>query len=220
MGLVINIERWDMAAAIAMATEGVRAKYNSGGGGGGFGAADMEIGTKLDGAKVLSAVDNIGKKAQHLADWSMFAYASPMWNAKENKSRLIEHVLNDWVLGRTNVATVQKKTIERIRSLIPAVAGSLALEQASGADTTMVKGEVQYNAGLTRTYLISILVSTDSIECKDQSEQFKTKRRRHYQNHWESWAQHIDEIRSLLTRYDVAARNLYKKELEFKSGAI
>lgn len=59
MGLVINVERWDMAAAISIATEGIRAKYNAGSGGGGFGVADREIGAKLDGAKILAVIDQM-----------------------------------------------------------------------------------------------------------------------------------------------------------------
>jgi hypothetical protein len=220
MGLVINIERWDMAAAIAMATEGVRAKYSEGTGGGGFGAADIEIGAKLDGAKILCAVERMENKAQHLADWCMFAYASPLWNAKENRNRLVDSVLNDWVLNQSKSdRTLQQKTVKRVKSIIPSIAGSLALEQASGADTTVVNGEVHYHSGLTRSYLISVLVSSDCEESNDETETFRGQRRRYYQTHWEPWAQYIDEIRNVLTRYDVTARKLFKKELEFKSGS-
>lgn len=45
MGLCTNIEKWQMPAAIGMATEAIRAKYNEGAGGGGFGMADIEIGS-------------------------------------------------------------------------------------------------------------------------------------------------------------------------------
>lgn len=48
-----------MPAAIGMATEGIRAKCNEGTVGAGFGPADYEIGAKLDGARVLAAVERI-----------------------------------------------------------------------------------------------------------------------------------------------------------------
>lgn len=73
MGLVVQIEHWPMSAAIALATEGVKANYNPGVGGGGFGAADREIGSKLDGAKVLAALERIKRREKHLVDWSLFA---------------------------------------------------------------------------------------------------------------------------------------------------
>lgn len=47
-GLVTSIEDWGMPSAIAMATEGVRAQYSGGVGGGGFGAADYEVDAKVD----------------------------------------------------------------------------------------------------------------------------------------------------------------------------
>lgn len=66
MGLVTSIEHWEMPAASGMATEGIRAKYSEGAGGGGFGAADYEIGAKLDGAKVLAAVERITMSREDL----------------------------------------------------------------------------------------------------------------------------------------------------------
>nr|MBJ6934381.1 hypothetical protein [Vibrio cholerae] len=97
MGLVVNLEHWPMPAAIALATEGVRANYNSGCGGGGFGAADREMACKIDGAKILSVIDAISQTDQHLADWCLFAYASPGWNSHKLADRLIEHIAADWV---------------------------------------------------------------------------------------------------------------------------
>ncbi len=217
MGLLTIIERRDMSAAIGMATEGIRTKYNVESGAGGYRSADTDIGLKVYRAKVLCVVERMSNKAQHLADWCMFAYASPFWNAKENKARLVDAVLNDWVLNQLNSGlAVQPKTIERIRSLIPVIAGGLALEQASGSETTAFNGDMHDKPSLTRTYLISVLVSVDCIESNDQSEQFKNTRRRHYQTHWGSWVQHIDEIRALLTKYDVAARELFRKEFELR----
>ena len=123
MGLVVQIERWSMAAAIALATEGIRAKYNSGVGGGGFGAADREIGAKLDAGKVLAVLDRIKKRQCHLSDWCLFAYASPGWNAKQNRERLLSALMNDWVMnGMVNDVLIQKRTFDKFAVIVPFVA--------------------------------------------------------------------------------------------------
>ncbi|MGY2573742.1 hypothetical protein [Vibrio sp. C8] len=220
MGLVTSVERWEMPAAIGMATEGIRAKYNVGAGGGVFGAADYEIGSKLDGAKVLAAVERMSKSAPHLADWSMFAYASPLWNSNENKTRLFESVMNDWVVCASEQGTmIQQRTHDKVKALIPVIAGGLALEQAGGAQTTLSEGEVKYTPTFTRAYLIHILIEADSLAKNEFSDEFKKKRARYYQNHWSDWNQHVEAIRTLLVSYDQAARKLFKKELENKNGA-
>ncbi|AGN34144.1 hypothetical protein VPPG_00019 [Vibrio phage VD1] len=220
MGLVTSIERWEMPAAIGMATEGIRAKYNEGAGGGGFGAADYEIGAKLDGAKVLAAVERMASKAPHLADWSMFAYASPLWNSNENKTRLFESVMNDWVVCASEQGTmIQQRTHDKVKALIPVIAGGLALEQAGGAQTSLSEGSVKYTPTVTRAYLIHVLVEADSQDKDELSDGFKKKRTRYYQNHWSDWNQHVEAIRTLLVSYDQAARKLFKKELENKNGA-
>ncbi|WP_165311036.1 hypothetical protein [Vibrio ziniensis] len=221
MGLVTSIERWEMPAAIGMATEGIRAKYNVGAGGGGFGAADFEIGAKLDGAKVLAAVERMSQTASHLADWTMFAYASPLWNSNENKTRLFESVLNDWVVRASEQGImIQQRTHDKVKALIPIIAGGLALEQLGGAQTTAIEGKVKYTPTFTRAYLIHLLVESDCQDKSELSEGFKKKRIRYYQNHWSDWNQHVEAIRTLLISYDQAARKLFKKELENKNGAV
>lgn len=215
MGLVTSIERWEMPAAIGMATEGIRAKYNEGAGGGGFGAADYEIGAKLDGAKVLAAVERMASIAPHLADWSMFAYASPLWNSHDNKTKLFESVMNDWVVCASEQGTlIQQRTYDKVKALIPVIAGGLALEQAGGAQTSLAEGSIKYRPTVTRAYLIHVLVEVDCQVKGEQSDGFKKKRARYYQNHWSDWSQHVEAIRTLLISYDQAARNLFKKELE------
>ncbi|MEH0741160.1 hypothetical protein H4F05_06495 [Vibrio cholerae] len=215
MGLVTRIERWEMPAAIGMATEGIRAKYSEGAGGGGFGAADYEIGAKLDGAKVLAAVERMASIAPHLADWSMFAYASPLWNSHDNKARLFESVMNDWVVCASEQGTlIQQRTHDKVKALIPVIAGGLALEQAGGAQASLAEGSIKYTPTVTRAYLIHVLVEVDCQVKGEQSDGFKKKRARYYQNHWSDWSQHVEAIRTLLISYDQAARNLFKKELE------
>ncbi|MGL6025682.1 MAG: hypothetical protein ACRC0U_00950 [Vibrio sp.] len=220
MGLVTSIERWGMPAAIGMATEGIRAKYNEGVGGGGFGAADREIGAKLDGAKVLAAVERMASKAPHLADWSLFAYASPLWNSNENKSRLFESVLHDWVVCAAECGVmIQQRTYDKVKALLPVVSGGLALEQSRGAQTSLCDGKVSYLPVATRAGLIHVLVEFDCQDKDELSEGFRKKRARYYQNHWSEWDRHVQSIRTLLTRYDQAAQKLFKKELENKNGA-
>lgn len=221
MGLATNIEHWDMSAAIGMATEGIRAKYNAGGGGGGFGAADMEIASKLDGGKVLAAVDAIGHEHRHLELWSMYAYASPLWNRHSNRDQLFEYIINDWVFDcAAQGVFVQERTYIRIKSLLPLVAGGLALEQHSGADTLKNHNGLSYVPVANRASFINVLVDVDCAQKGVDSESFVKKRTRYYQNHWSDWQAHIEAVRSIITKYDILARKLYKKELEKKNGAI
>ncbi|AUL97479.1 hypothetical protein [Vibrio vulnificus] len=227
MGLVTHVERWGMPAAIGMATEGVRAKYNIGAGGGGFGVADREIGAKLDGAKVLAAVDRMEHSAQHLSDWCMFAYASPLWNASENKKRFLQTVLNDWALfSAESGMVIQQKTFERMAAIIAVVAGGFALEQLQGASVNHTNGELAYQPKVTRSYLIHLLVAHDveqfhatMLERDISLEQFENQRRRYYQTHWDSWAKHVEQVRTLLMNYDKAARTLFKQELAKQNGS-
>jgi len=220
MGLCTNIENWNMSAAICMATEGIRAKYSDGAGGGGFGAIEREIGSKLDAGKILAAVGQVELAYEHLADWSMFAYASPNWNKKSNASRLYQNILHDWVceLGERG-EFIQDKTFKRVEAILPFIAGGLALEQSSGADVIQSGYELKYVPVSSRTELITQLVAFD---CKCQSfepESFKQKRKRYYQNHWSEIQPHIDTIRTILLRYDSLARKLYKKALDSYNGA-
>ncbi|NAW57178.1 MULTISPECIES: hypothetical protein [unclassified Vibrio] len=221
MGLVTNIERWEMPAAIGLATEGIRAKYNVGAGGGGFGAADVEIGSKLDGAKVLAAIERMAKTAPHLADWSMFAYASPLWNSEENKARLIDSVSNDWVVCASEQGVmIQKRTYERVKTLVPVIAGGLALEQLGGAQVSLTIDGLSYTPTLTKSYLIHVLAKADTEAESCTSETYFKKRVRYYQKHWNDWSQHVEAIRTLLINYDIAARQMFKKELENKNGTV
>ena len=220
MGFASSFERWEMPAAIGMATEGIRAKYSEGAGGGGFGAADYEIGVRLDGAKVLAAVERMALNAPHLADWTMFAYASPLWNSNENKARLFESVMNDWVVCAYEQGTlIQQRTHDKVKALIQVIAGGLALEQGRGAKGMISDGSITYTPTVTRAYLIHALVEFDCQARGKQGESFKKNRTRYYQNHWSDWNQHIEAIRTLLVGYDQAARKLFKKEIENKNGA-
>lgn len=221
MGLATNIERWDMSAAIGMATEGIRAKYNIGAGGGGFGAADMEIASKLDGGKVLAVIHKMGKQHQHLELWSLFAYASPNWNRTEYSQRLFEYVINDWVFECAEQSHyVQIALFERIQVILPFVAGGVALELLSGADVVNVRGELVYHAVADRKILIAALVKYDCDKKGVTSESFIKKRTRYYQNHWQRYSPHIDSLRSIMLSYDTLARKIYKKQLENQLGAI
>lgn len=220
MGLITNIEKWGMPAAIGMATEGIKAKYSQGVGGGGFGAADMEIASRIDGAKVLAVIDEIEKVSPHLADWSLFAYSSPYWNAQENRQRLFSHLLHDWAMKLAgNGVFIQERTFRRVETLVPLIAGGLALEQTSGADVSYHNSKLQYQPVTTRSALIAALVEFDCKEKDDFSESIWKKRQRYYQNHWSAWQQHVESIRAQLISYDQLARTLFKKALENKSGA-
>ncbi|MHC6527659.1 hypothetical protein [Vibrio proteolyticus] len=215
MGLATNIEKWPMPAAIGMATEGIKAKRNDGLVGGGFGAADHHIATKIDGAKVLLTIERMQKKAAHLADWSLFAYASPLWNSKANKTRLVENVINDWVvLSSEQGVTIQKRTYLKVKALVSTIAGNLALEQVSGAQTCFDQDGIQYVPGLSRQFLIKALVEVDCNDKGIEDEQFRKKRTRYYQKHWSDWVTHVEAIRTLLINYDKSARKFFKKELE------
>ncbi|MCG3743103.1 hypothetical protein EXA18_06320 [Vibrio cincinnatiensis] len=221
MGLVVQIEHWPMPAAIALATEGVRANYNQGCGGGGFGAADREIGSKLDGAKVLTAIDEISKNARHLSDWCLFAYSSPGWNSTRLTERLVENVAYDWVFSRYEQYNeiVQIRTYNKITPLIPLIAAGVALEQASGAEINKVNGELVYSPVATKIQLIQMLVSGDAKEANDDSLSFKKKRTIYYQKHWSRILVHVDTIKMILMRYDKIAQKRFKEELAKEMGA-
>lgn len=221
MGLVVQIEHWPMPAAIALATEGVRANYNQGCGGGGFGAADREIGSKLDGAKVLAVIDEIAKNARHLSDWCLFAYSSPGWNSTRLTERLVENVAYDWVFSRYEQYNeiVQIRTYNKITPLIPLIAAGVALEQASGAEINKVNGELVYSPVATKIQLIQMLVSCDAKEANDDSLSFKKKRTIYYQKHWSRISVHVDTIKMILMRYDRIASKRFKEELAKEMGA-
>ncbi|EKO3482286.1 hypothetical protein M0358_002388 [Vibrio fluvialis] len=219
MGLVVSIEHWPMSAAIALATEGVKANYNSGVGGGGFGAADREIGSKLDGAKVLAALERIKRRERHLVDWSLFAYASPGWNANSNKERLIKCLMNDWVIAQSlKGVTIQKRTFEKFSVIVPFIAGGMALEQLSGPSVQQQNDHPVYLPLVPKAHLIALLVDYDCQQKGENSEGFKKKRTRYYQTHWERWEEHIECIRTILVGYDVAAQVRFRAELENKMG--
>ncbi|WPK54639.1 hypothetical protein [Vibrio fluvialis] len=215
MGLVTNIEHWPMSAAIALATEGVKTNYNPGVGGGGFGAADREIGSKLDGAKVLAALERIKRREKHLVDWSLFAYASPGWNANSNKERLIKCLMNDWVIAQSlKGVTIQKRTFQKFSVIVPIIAGGMALEQLSGPSVQQQNDHPVYLPLVPKAHLIALLVDYDCQQKGENSEGFKKKRTRYYQTHWERWEEHIDCIRTILAGYDVAAQVRFRAELE------
>lgn len=219
MGLVVQIEHWPMSAAIALATEGVKAIYNPGVGGGGFGAADREIGSKLDGAKVLAALERIKRREKHLVDWSLFAYASPGWNANSNKERLIKCLMNDWVIAQSlKGVTIQKRTFEKFSLIVPIIAGGMALEQLSGPSIQQQNDHPVYLPLVPKAHLIALLVDYDRQQKGENSEGFKKKRTRYYQTHWERWEEHIECIRTILVGYDVAAQVRFRAELENKMG--
>ena len=218
MGLCTNIENWTMPAAISMATEGVRARYNlgAGAGGGGFGAADREIGSKLDAGKVLAAIGQVEKDHQHLSDWVMFAYASPNWNKRSNLTRLTETVLHDWISELSCQGVfVQEKTYLRMNAIFPLIAGGLALEQISGANVVESVQGLKYHPVCSRSVLINKLVEFDVAgEPVEDIPKSMKKRTRYYQNNWVSWERYIGVILNLLLGYDSLAQKLFKKELE------
>ncbi|MBY7784371.1 hypothetical protein KW437_21475 [Vibrio fluvialis] len=219
MGLVVQVEHWPMSAAIALATEGIKANYNPGVGGGGFGAADREIGSKLDGAKVLAALERIKRREKHLVDWSLFAYASPGWNANSNKERLIKCLMNDWVIAQSlKGVTIQKRTFEKFSVIVPVIAGGMALEQLSGPSVQQQNDHPVYFPLVPKAHLIPLLVDYDCQQKGENSEGFKKKRTRYYQTHWERWEEHIECIRTILIGYDVAAQVRFRAELENKMG--
>lgn len=221
MGLATNIEHWDMSAAIGMATEGIRAKYNAGGGGDGFGAADMEIASKLDGGKVLAAVAKMGAEFEHLTLWAMFAYASPNWNRSTSSEKLFEYIINDWVFSCAEHGNfIQNSVYERIKTILPFIAGGTALEQLSGADIEYRNGELLYHPASQRKVMINALVDFDCANKGVESDSYKKKRVRYYQNNWARYNGHVETIRSIIAKYDTTARKIYKKCLEKQMMAI
>ncbi|HHX8716620.1 hypothetical protein [Vibrio alginolyticus] len=220
MGLCTNIEKWQMPAAIGMATEAIRAKYNEGAGGGGFGMADIEIGSKLDAGKVLSTLDQINAVHPHLSDWAFFAYASPLWNSQSLTHRFIEHLLNDWLVDCCFTGiTLQAKVVKRIEAILPLVAGGFALEQMAGADVQFVAGEGHYKPVASRTALIDTLVNHDCVVNQVNSETFKKKRKRYYQTHFDVIKPHIECIRTILLEYDSLCQKLFRIGVEKQNGS-
>ncbi len=220
MGLCVNIEKWQMPAAIGMATEAIRAKYNEGAGGGGFGMADIEMGSKLDAGKVLSTLEQIKTVHPHLSDWAFFAYASPLWNSQGLTHRFIEHLLNDWIVECvfTGVA-LQAKVVKRIEAILPLIAGGFALEQMAGADVQFVAGEGHYKPVASRTALIDTLVDHDCVANQVNSETYKKKRKRYYQTHFDVIQSHIESIRTILLGYDSLCQKLFRIGVEKQNGS-
>lgn len=215
MGLCTNIEHWELPAAIAMATEAIKAKYNEGVGGGGYGMADIEIGSKLDGAKVLATLEQIEGVHPHLSDWAYFAYASPMWNSSSITKQFLNHLLHDWVMECAFSGVVlQKKVVDRIEAILPLIAGGFALEQVSGADVELVNGEVQYRPVANRAELIHVLVQHDARVQQAHSETFFKKRKRYYQSRFDVIQTHIESIRTILAKYDSLCKKLYRRGVE------
>ncbi|ALR15257.1 hypothetical protein [Vibrio natriegens] len=215
MGLCVNIEKWQMPAAIGMATEAIRAKYNEGAGGGGFGMADIEMGSKLDAGKVLSTLEQIKTIHPHLSDWAFFAYASPLWNSQSLTQRFVEHLLNDWIVecAFTGVA-LQAKVVKRIEAILPLIAGGFALEQMAGADVQLVAGEGHYKPVASRTALIDTLVDHDCVANQVNSETYKKKRKRYYQSNFDVIQPHIESIRTILLGYDSLCQKLFRIGVE------
>ncbi|HCE2429442.1 TPA: hypothetical protein NGU10_001491 [Vibrio parahaemolyticus] len=215
MGLCVNIEKWQMPAAIGMATEAIRAKYNEGAGGGGFGMADIEMGSKLDAGKVLSTLEQINTVHPHLSDWAFFAYASPLWNSQSLTHRFIEHLLNDWLMECCFAGiTLQEKVVKRIEAILPLIAGGFALEQMAGADVQFVAGEGHYKPVASRTAIINALVEHDCVANQVNSETYKKKRRRYYQSNFDVIQPHIESIRTILLGYDSLCQKLFRIGVE------
>lgn len=211
MGLVVGIERWPMPVAINMATDGITTKPIEGVSVKSGSDSDLEIGRRLDGAKVLSAVDAMDA---HLSDWSYFAYASPGWNNQGNRRRLVESVAADWVFEMLRQGhLIQRRTYDKVLPLIPFIAGGVAIELSEGARTEMVRSEIWYLPAVSRSTLIEVLVEYDCEHKKVNSESFKKRRKRYYQNNWERWQGHVDVIRTVLMGYDQAAQKSFKKHL-------
>ncbi|BDR13161.1 hypothetical protein [Vibrio sp. STUT-A11] len=220
MGLCVNIEKWQMPAAIGMATEAIRAKYNEGAGGGGFGMADIEMGSKLDAGKVLSTLEQIKTVHPHLSDWAFFAYASPLWNSQSLTQCFVEHLLNDWIVecAFTGVA-LQAKVVKRIEAILPLIAGGFALEQMAGADVQFVAGEGHYKPVASRTSIINALVEHDCAANQVSSETYKKKRKRYYQTHFDVIQPHIESIRTILLGYDSLCQKLFRIGVEKQNGS-
>lgn len=203
-----------MPAAVGMATEAIRAKYNEGAGGGGFGMADIEIGSKLDCAKVLIALNQIGDIYPHLSDWALFAYASPMWNSSSLSKRVTVHVIGDWLVECAFAESVpQEKVVNRMRCILPIVAAGVAIEQSAGASVRFELGEGFYEPVAKRSVIINALVSHDAADKGVSSETFAKKRRRYYQSNFTVIEKHIERIQHIIMRYDSLCRKLFRNAL-------
>ena len=218
MGLVIQVERWPMPAVIGLATEGVKSNYNFEAGGGGYGAADRQMGAKLDGAKVLAVLDRMEKRERHLADWCFFAYASSGWNAKQNRERLLTTLMNDWVITNCVVhdVLIQRRTFNKFAVIVPYLVAGMALELAGDASVLESTQGLTYVSPTNKASLIALLVDYDCREKCDHSDGFKRKRTRYYQTNWRRWQEHIECLRTIVMGYERSAQAMFKKELENK----
>lgn len=93
MGLVVDIEKWPVSAAITMATEGVTANYGEVTSGG-DGTADRKICKMLDKGKVLAAV---GKLPSHLSGWLLVAYAAPDYLSDARAQEFYREVIGEFI---------------------------------------------------------------------------------------------------------------------------
>ncbi|MBF4376546.1 hypothetical protein EAY46_26570, partial [Vibrio anguillarum] len=101
----------------------------------------------------------------------------------------------------------------KIKPLIPLIAGGLALEQSGGAMIVKSESGLCYSPVATRSQLIDVLVSNDVKDSGVDSLSYKKKRTRYYQANWNRIHVHIETIRLILLRYDKIAQKRFKEAL-------
>ncbi|MGL4270204.1 MAG: hypothetical protein ACRCR6_10565 [Plesiomonas sp.] len=186
MGLVVDIEKWPVSAAITMATEGVTANYGEVTSGG-DGTADRKICKMLDKGKVLAAVD---KLASHLSGWLLVAYAAPGYLSDARAQVFYRDLIGEFMsrYGDADFKLPEAKW-ERVMAIVPLICYDVARH---GNDPRLHFSVAEYSAAL--------VAGTD---IKASTVRMSWKR---------DWLPAVDLIKSILYMWDELAKNGLRKE--------
>lgn len=187
MGLVIDIERWPVQAAVTMATEGVTANYGEVTSGG-DGTADRKICKMLDKGKVLAAVD---KLQSHLSGWLLVAYAAPGYLSDARAQEFYREVIGEFIsrYGDAGFKLAEGKW-DSVLNIVPLICYDVARH---GNDPRLHFSVAEYSAAL--------VAGTD---IKASTVRMSWKR---------DWLPAVDLIKSILYAWDELAKNGLRKEL-------
>lgn len=187
MGLVIDIERWPVQAAVTMATEGVTANYGEVTSGG-DGTADRKICKMLDKGKVLAAVD---KLPSHLSGWLLVAYAAPGYLSDARAQEFYREVIGEFIsrYGDAGFKLAEAKW-DNVLNVVPLICYDVARH---GNDPRLHFSVAEYSAAL--------VAGTD---IKASTVRMSWKR---------DWLPAVDLIKSILYTWDELAKNGLRKEM-------
>ncbi len=187
MGLVVDIEKWPVSAAITMATEGVTANYGEVTSGG-DGTADRKICKMLDKGKVLAAV---GKLPSHLSGWLLVAYAAPGYLSDAQANVFYREVIGEFIsrYGDAGFKLSEAKW-DRVMAIVPLICYDMARH---GNDPRQQFTVAEYTAAL--------VAGTD---IKPSSV------RTHFTR---DWRPAIELIKEIICVWDALAKSGLKKEL-------